>query len=98
MTFAEYKNTEEVAPDSIFQGFDELNVITYSIGLEQIERIMKHFKSGQVIIGSYRQIGGDVAEMLALQKYALDYVGKNPYLQKMIKNKSFRFFVTEVIH
>lgn len=98
VTFANYIKTENVTPEFLFQGFDELRVITYSLGLEQVEKIMKFFKRGQVIIGSYKQISGDVAEMLALQKYAIDYISKNSYLQKMIKSQAFRFYVTDKVH
>ena len=98
VTFAEYKSTETVNPDTLFQNFDEIHVITYSLGIEQVERIMKYFKRGQVIIGSYKSISGDVAEMLALQKYTVDYISQNNYLQKMIESKTFRFFVTDKVH
>lgn len=98
VTFAEYKDTQTVNPDTLFQDFDEIHIITYSLGIEQVERIMKYFKRGQVIIGSYKSISGDVAEMLALQKYAVDYISKNSYLQKMIESKNFRFFVTDKVH
>ena len=83
VTFAEYKSTETVNPDTLFQNFDEIHVITYSLGIEQVERIMKYFKRGQVIIGSYKSISGDVAEMLALQKYTVDYISQNNYLQNI---------------
>lgn len=98
VTFANYIKTEDVTPEFLFQGFDELRVITYSLGIEQVEKIMKFFKRGQVIIGSYKQISGDVAEMLALQKYAIDYISQNNYLQKMIKSQMFRFYVTDKVH
>ena len=29
VTFAEYKRTEEVAPDDLFRGFNELHAVTF---------------------------------------------------------------------
>ena len=98
VTFAKYEKTEMIFPEDLFQGFDELHVITYSLGIEQVEKIMKFFKRGEVIIGSYKQISGDVAEMLALQKYTVEYINKNVFLKKMIANQTFRFFVTDKVH
>lgn len=84
MTFAEYKDTVKVEPDDLFKGFSELYAVTYSLGLQQVERVMKFFERGEVIIGSHEQISTDLAEMLTLQKYAVEYVSQNKFLQKLI--------------
>ena len=93
VTFAEYKRTASLEPDELFKGFDELRAVTYSLGVKQVERVMKFFERGEVIIGSHEQISADTAEMLALQKFAVDYVSKNKFLQSLIKSKAFRFYV-----
>ena len=87
VTFAQYTRTESVEPDEFFQGFNELCAVTYSLGLNQVERVMKFFESGAVIIGSHEQITADFVEMLALQKFAVDHVSKNPLLQKKFVSK-----------
>lgn len=98
VTFAEYKRTDEVAPDDLFKGFNELHAVTYSLGINQVERVMKFFDRGEVILGSREQVSTDLAEMLALQKYAIDYVNKNTLLRKKIKAHDFRFYVTDRVH
>ena len=84
VTFAEYKDTAQIQPDELFKGFSELHAVTYSAGIKQVEHVMKFFKRGAVIIGSPQQITADFAEMLALQKYAVEYVSENKFLQKLI--------------
>lgn len=98
VTFAEYKNTVQVEPDDLFKGFDELHAVTFSAGIKQVEHVMKFFKRGAVIIGSPQQITADFAEMLALQKYAVEYVSENKFLQKLIAERKFKFYVTYKVH
>ena len=98
VTFAAYKNTEQVEADDLFRGFSELHAVTYSIGLRQVENVMKFFERGEVIIGSHEQISLDVAAMIALQKIAVDCVSKNNFLQRLIKSGAFKFYVTDRVH
>ena len=98
VTFAEYKDTAQIEPDELFKGFNELYAVTYSAGIKQVEHFMKNFERGEVIIGSHQQISTDLAEMLAVQKYAVDYVSKNKFLQKLIAAQKFKFYVTDKVH
>ena len=94
VTFAEYKSTEQLEPDDLFKNFSELHAVTYSLGIRQVEHIMKFFERGEVILGSYQQVSTDLAEMFALQKYAVEYVSENNFLQKLIEAGRFKFYVT----
>ena len=98
VTFAEYKRTESVEPEDLFKGFNELRAVTFSAGINQVEHFMKFFERGEVIIGSPQQITADFAEMIALQESAVDYVSENSFLQKMIAEKKFKFYVTCRVH
>lgn len=98
VTFARYERTESVAPDELFAGFDELCAVTFSVGVRQIEHVMKNFRRGEVIIGSHEQISTDLAEMLALQKFAVEFVSKNSYLQRRIAARKFKLYVTDRVH
>ncbi len=82
----------------MFKGFSELHAVTYSVGIRQVENVMKFFERGAVIIGSHQQISIDAAEMFALQKFAVDCVSKNNFLQRLIKSGAFRFYVTDRVH
>ena len=97
VTFARYERTESVAPDELFAGFDELRAVTFSAGVRQIEHVMKNFQRGEVIIGNHEQISTDLAEVLALQKFAVD-VSKNSYLQRRIAARDFKLYVTDRVH
>ena len=98
VTFAEYKDTSQIELDELFKGFDELRAVTFSAGIKQVEHVMKFFERGEVIIGSPQQITADFAEMLALQKYAVEYVSENKFLQKLIEERKFKFYVTYKVH
>ena len=98
MTFARYERTESIAPDELFAGFDELRAVTFSAGVRQIEHVMKNFRRGEVIIGSHEQISVDLAEVLALQKFAVEFVSKNSYLQRRIAAREFKLYVTDRVH
>lgn len=98
VTFAEYKRTDEVAPDELFKGFNELHAVTFSLGIKQVEHVMKFFDRGEVILGSRDQVSVDLAELIALQKYAIDYFNKNTLLRKKIEEGDFKFYVTDRVH
>ena len=84
--------------DELFAGFDELRAVTFSAGVRQIEHVMKNFRRGEVIIGSHEQISVDLAEVLALQKFAVEFVSKNSYLQRRIAAREFKLYVTDRVH
>lgn len=98
VTFAEYKESVQIESEELFKGFSELHAVTYSVGIRQVENVMKFFERGAVIIGSHQQISIDAAEMFALQKFAVDCVSKNNFLQRLIKSGAFRFYVTDRVH
>lgn len=95
---AEYKASQQCSYEDLFEGFDELYALTYSVGVKQVERVMQYFKYGEVIIGSPSQIHKNLAEMLAKQEYDIGYFSRNKELQKRIENGSFRFYVTTGSH
>ncbi|MBE8952322.1 MAG: NgoFVII family restriction endonuclease [Quinella sp. 1Q7] len=84
--------------DELFAGFDELRAVTFSAGVRQIEHVMKNFRRGEVIIGSHEQISVDLAEVLALQKFAVEFMSKNSYLQRRIAAREFKLYVTDRVH
>ena len=47
VTFAAYKSTEFVEPDDLFKDFSELHAVTYSLGIRQVEHVMKFFERGE---------------------------------------------------
>lgn len=85
---------DEMNYDELFRGFDDLHVVTYSIGLKQVENVMKYFKKGEIIIGSPSQIRQGTAELFAEQEYSLASVCSNPYLQMRMKAGELDFYVS----
>lgn len=82
----------------LFDGFDELHALTYSIGLQQVESVMHLFKTGEVIIGSPSQIHARTAKVFARQQYDIDYFLQDKYLQQRVTDGSFHLYVTTGSH
>lgn len=79
--------------EELFQGYNEIRVITYSYALSFIEKVMKYFNYGEVIIGFDKLINKNTADLFALQEFSTDYICHNTYLQSRINNNEFRFYV-----
>ncbi len=92
-----YVDTKDTTCEELFNGFDEIRVITFSFGLSFIERIIKNYKKGEVIIGFDKLINSKIADLLSLQEYSYNYVCSNKYLQKRINDNEFKFFVVNDI-
>lgn len=85
--------------EALFTGFDELHVITFSVGIPQVEKAMRLVKRGDMIIGSSTQVKQKMAELLAEQEFSLQSIFDRPYLQSRIRDGTFRVYVaTEQIH
>ena len=95
---AKYERHITCSYQELFDNFDELHALTYSVGVKQVEDVMQYFKRGEVIIGSPSQIHGDLAHMLAKQQYDIGYFSHNMELQKRIEDETFRFYVTTGSH
>ena len=78
--------------ENLFKGFDEIHVITYSVGLAQVRKVMKFFRTGDIIIGCPSLIQQNTAELFAEQEFSLKTVCENPYLQSRIKDGSFHVY------
>lgn len=93
ITKVHFISQETTTYHELFSGYNELRVITFSYGVSFVEKIMKLFDRGEVIIGYNKMINKNTADLFALQEYATNYVCKNAYLQKRIQDDEFRFFV-----
>ena len=96
-TQMKFVSTKDMTIDELFSGFQNLRVITYSYTIPFIEKIMKLFSTGEVIIGTEHNITQGAAELFATQQVATNAVTKNKYLQERIKNGEFRFYVTNEV-
>lgn len=95
---AKYIEEENLSYQDLFQGFDELYAVTYSLGVRQIENVMRFFKYGEVIVGSPSQVRKDLAKLFAQQETSMDIITKSPYLQRMIRREKMQLFLTMGSH
>lgn len=90
---------EDMEWQTLFTGFDELHVITFSVGIPQVEKAMQLVRRGDMIIGSTSPIKQNLAELLAEQEFSLASVCSSAYLQSRVKDGTFRVYVAnEQIH
>lgn len=108
VTKAKYESNTLTFCEDIFDGFDELYVVTYSYGLKFIEQIIKKFAYAEIIVGNDKLIEKQLAEIMANQEYNFsfakviynqkfvhDYISETPYLLSRVRDETFRVFVPE---
>lgn len=88
-----FVNQEELYPEDLFNGFDELYVATYSYSVKFIEKIMKNFQKGEVILGFENLVNSDVTNLLAHNVVSTNTVIKNQYLNQRMQAGEFNFHV-----
>jgi hypothetical protein len=78
--------------DELFSGFDTIYAITFSYDINFIDKIMKNFKYGEILLGASFLVQKDIKttefliETLTNAKEAADAVRKHPYLSDMVLN------------
>lgn len=76
-----YEESGDVSYDELFDGFDELKVVTYSYDLDFIEEISKKFENMTVLLGCDKMVRGDVVPViLSSQKKSICAVRKHQEL------------------
>lgn len=94
---------EDTLPwEDIFGGFDRLYAVTYSLGLSQLETMMKNYKYGEIIVGSPSQLP-DGAVTLAAEaqlkgRYDMDRLPGNSYLKMRMMDNTFHLHVVSGSH
>ena len=92
-----------MTPLEMFSGYDSIRVITFSYDLDYIEKIMKHFKYGEILLGAdfMTKRDCDLQELmlcvLANGKEAPDAVRKHPSLVRMMTEGNLEIRVSSLI-
>jgi len=87
-----YTNAEE-----LFSGFDHLQVITFAYGLGFVTRMLKHFRTVEIILGNDAMLKYDVKEVMAFQKVSLRQIRRHEELVTRVKDGSVRIWVAKEI-
>ena len=67
----------------IFEGFDELYGITFSSGIEFMEKVMDMFEHVEMIFGCEDIVDNDIAAVMAMEKKSVELIAKSKSAKKM---------------
>lgn len=108
VTKAKYISNTLSYCEELFDGFDELRVVTYSYGLNFVEQIVRNFSYAEIIVGNDKLIEKNLAEIMMNQEYNFDfakiifnqtyvcnYIKDNNYLLSRVQDCTFRVYVPE---
>lgn len=93
-----YLSAECLSWQALFEGFDDLKVITYSSGIAFIHQILKTFQTAEIIFGFEGVISESLQGVIAYQSKLIDRLRENETkteraLIARIENKTLKLFV-----
>ncbi len=94
---------EFMTPSEMFSGYDTIRAITFSYELDFIEKVMKRFKYGEILIGAAFLARRDTSlqdmmlRVIANGKEAPDAIRKHQSLVKMMTDGNLEFRVATLI-
>ena len=77
---AKYIDSGNYTWEELFEGFDELSVITYSSGIKFIKKVLAKVKKAEIIFGCEGIINADLETIIAMQTVSLEYLQKSKTL------------------
>lgn len=81
----------------LFSGFDRLYAITFSYGINFIEKVMRNFTYGEVILGCNALVKFNLQTIMAYQSRSIQEIQKYNYLVDRIKQDDLTFYVSKDI-
>lgn len=94
----DYSGHSLMVYNDLFDGFDNLYVITFSYGLDFIKEISDKFDYVEIILGCHALIKEDLQLIMAHQERSIidvrKFISNNNSLIEKIKNNKLKFFVT----
>ena len=87
-----FTNAEE-----LFSGFDHLRVITFAYSLGFVTRMLKHFKTVEIILGNEAMVKYDAKEVMAFQTAALKQIHRHEELISRVKDGTVRIWIAKEI-
>ncbi len=93
-----YVNSHRMKWRELFDGFDDIKIITFSSGMDFVSQLLGMFKSAEVIFGCERILSGEQNDVLAYQSLTIEKIQENKTsLNKIlsrIDNGTLRFYVS----
>lgn len=96
VVFNRYLDCRDLTDDEIFDGFDELEVMTYSYGLKFIEQISDKFKKVTVLLGCPNIVSSDARTLVyATQEKAMADIRSCKKLRQRILDGTVLFNIVD---
>lgn len=83
--------------DELFSGFDHLHVITFSYNLGFVTRILRYFKTAEIILGNEAMVKYDAKEVMAFQAASLKQIRRHSELISRVKNGTARIWIEKSV-
>lgn len=84
---ASFLNSEKTNWRALFEGYDELYAITFSSGLQFVDKVLDQFKYAEIIYGCESVMNDDVAAIMAMQLESV---------QQLIKTKAAKHMAEKI--
>ena len=74
---AEYLSATKMTWKELFDGYDELYVITYSSGIDFVSQVVSKFDYAEIIFGHEGVLDSDMATVMALSKQMVESIARH---------------------
>lgn len=73
----DYVGAETLTWEELFDGFDDLKAITFSSGIGFVEKLLRRFKTAEIIFGCEEVMSGTMQDAMAFQTLLLERIRKD---------------------
>lgn len=92
-----YEDTETTNWEELFDGFDKLYAITFSSGIDFVNRVIDKFEYSEVIFGCENIVGNDIATIMSVQISNVQKLAKSKaanHLAERINEGTLQLYVS----
>ena len=93
--FARQLETRDVEPLGLFEGFDSIKIVTFSMGVPFLRDVLPLFRECSVVVGCDAIISDTVQRVMAHQSHVFDDVRSDAYLVGRIESGTLAMWVTK---
>ena len=91
---AVYADTVETNWEELFDGFDRLYAITFSSGIEFVNKVINKFSYAEVVFGCEKIIANDIATIMSVQIDSVQRLAKSKSAGNLLDDGSLQLYVS----
>ena len=80
---ADFKGSTQATYNELFEGYNELYVITYSGGVDFISKIIDRFQYSEIIFGCEAVLNNEIAAIISVEKDFINRIAKHKSAEKI---------------